>query len=320
MKKFEISLVLAAIFLTSLASADVPAPVPRIESPESIALRAISKEQALGTQQLVTYSRRPGIGNLAMSKKLSGLLPDMGLKAAEIAAGQEGDESGTHLFTGTSWLIHTSGDGRHGRAWRATAGLPSVDASARMSYDNVVSLAEKVLYGKVNAIIGIPSTEKLRVLYVSYLGKIATNVSGFIFDSQVLVSYAAFGRSINGVPVVGFGSFVKIGLDVSGQLVGVDFDWSQYDPTAAVQTTVAIDSISNRFGKLSAANVGANIKYVECGYYDPGVQGQIILGILQPVCVYSMKNGPTAMTIAVPAGLSYVADEAWQETVALSAK
>jgi len=307
--------------LCATAGADILPKADRIDSPEWIALRANSTSKALGTRELRTYTRRPGIGNDSLVKKILSVLPDMGLSDADIATGSAHSDSGRYLAQGNKWMVHVSGGGQHGRAWLSTASLPSADISARISYDNVVALAQKVLDVKLRMVVGIASEEKLPVQFVSYMGQTAWNAFG-VTDSRVVMNFVTFGRFIDGVPVTGSGSFVKIGLDVSGRLAGFDFDWSQFDPGPDSQTTVPVDAMSSRFAKLggSLMSQGAAVKYTECGYYDPGVQGPSAPNLLQPACVYSIKTKGNFFPIAVPAGATFRVDSAWPETAALSSQ
>lgn len=82
----------------------------------------------------------------------------------------------------------------------------------------------------------------------------------------------------------------------------------------APESTAGVNAINARFSKLGGTAQGVSVNYEECGYYDPGVQSHAIPSLLQPACLYSVKNGPSISTISVPAGSTYSVDVAWPET------
>jgi hypothetical protein len=254
-----------------------------------------------------------------MAARILDSLSELGFSAAEIAEATVKERGDTQLVAGGSWVLHVAGEGRLGRVWRSPAGALGVDVRSRMSYDQVVSLGGAALRGTVGALIGIPASEPLQIVGVSYMGRAAGTTDGAIVDSRVLASYATFGRMINGLPVVGTGSFVKIGFDTQGNLLGFDFDWSECEVSDVVQTTASKDELLGRIAALSGGQGTGDIEYVECGYFDPGVQGSNVPSLLQPACAYKLKRVFEGKTVVVPAGKQYATDVGWPETIALSA-
>jgi hypothetical protein len=199
-------------------------------SPEVVSWRKASQDAGLGGRTLPVLRRKDGPGNKEMAARIISTLNDVGIDdGGELRATTGKDLSDSYLVGAPTWLLHTAGAGRSGRLWRKTGDLPSVDVNSRMSYSQVTALAGGVLQGKLGSLLGITSTDTLRPLSVSYVGIGGSTPDGSHVESRVLGSLALYGRTVNGVPVVGGGGVVQLGFDTTGHLFGFQFDWSQYE-------------------------------------------------------------------------------------------
>jgi hypothetical protein len=159
--------------------------------------------------------------------------------------------------------------------------------------------------------------------------------------SGVSGGIVVFGRTVNGVPVVGGGSRITIAFANDGSVESFQYDWPSYRPSAqSAQGIVGIDAILQRLQKValgpgespasaSAARSGAltttggvQLQDLDCGYFDPGVQTRDPSAPVQTACAYHVvrqlsASGRHGMSGAVPAGSSVEADGKWREALML---
>ena len=289
-------------------------------SPELQALRAESAKSALGGQALQVLRRVAGPGNQAALETTIDVLNKLGFPDAPTPS--DATPKGDSLFVSTSaWALEVASDGNRIRLDRNLQGV--APPSVRLSYDEVVRLAKDALENELSSLVPLGAGEALVPLSRSDVVYSAITADGLNRTDTILESTARFGRSVDGVTVVGPGSRAMVSLDSDGGVTGFDIDWSKYTATKTAQQTVTIEETKARLQKLEEQGLltaQRTLSYIACGYYDAGTVAGPVTEFIQPACVYHFRIAPSdgALDVAVPAGETYDAEPGWPESVALA--
>ena len=194
--------------------------------------------------------------------------------------------------------------------------------------------------------ITLGAGEQMAALSTDYRIEGLQNVSTGAVTRSVAANRVVFGRTLNGVPVVGNGSRVVVTFANDGSVESFHYDWPKYETaTATAQGLVSASSILARVQQvvgtrtgvtptftvqvpsLTAAaagavdlNPGTKLQSLQCGYYDPGAAAGY--AEVQPGCVYHVVYADTTgirqgYSGAVPGGLRFEVDAKWPETQVL---
>jgi len=108
---------------------------------------------------------------------------------------------------------------------------------------------------------------------------------------MVHASTVVFGRTVDGLPVVGPGSKVAVIFANDGQPVGFDYDWAPYAETGETQRILPVDEIRRRgaeYSPFDADDQEVQDLHFECGYVDFGARKRDPGSLLQGGC---MRHG-----------------------------
>lgn len=258
----------------------------------------------------------------------------------------------THV-EGVNWVLDIEGDGtqasyrlRDGEARSSQLGAPS---ASRMSKDALESVGRAFIAAKLAGVIVLGLNEQLVALTAAYRieGGQDLNTKTMAPD-MVVANRVLFGRTINGVPVVGGGSTVAVTFANDGSVESFRYDWPSYSSTSTQRAAASPREIVGRVQQIMAArssqlNVAtplpasmssypvtiapqAQLQDLECGYFDPGLSRRDPKAAVQAGCTYhvvetlsdSAGNSRSAHGGAVPAGAQIEADAAWPEIVLLT--
>jgi hypothetical protein len=199
-------------------------------------------------------------------------------------------------------------------------------------------LASQIVLGK---------GEQLIALRADYRSEGGQDLTTGQVTNAVVANRMVFGRTINGVPVVGNGSKVFVTFTNDGSLESFRYDWPSYQAGAA-QAVVGPGEVLSRVQKVMGVRNGdtptsvaavpragttvfpltlatnTQLQSLECGYYDSGSSGRKSNSV-QPGCTYltvsrDMNGMRSGFAGAVPAGTLFEPDTAWMETQILTAK
>lgn len=293
-------------------------------SPDLQALRAESAQDALGGRELPVLRRISGPGNEQGLERTIEVLRAVGFSDTLTP---DPVRDGDSLFVRTSaWVLQVTGEGNRVRFGSSKDGLRrSPDG---LPYSEVFGIAEDALRNELSPLVPLRDNEAL-VPIGRYDVKVSTSApDGTRVTKEILESVAHFGRSVEGVMVVGPGSRAMVTLDNDGRVTGFDLDWSEYEPTEILQPTLSIEDIDARLIVLEKAGVLTPYReqsYVACGYYDPGTAGAPFTQLIQPGCAYRfviMSDGEPSGTLdlGIPAGEMFVGDAGWPESVVLASE
>ncbi len=140
-----------------------------------------------------------------------------------------------------------------------------------------------------------------------------------------VANIAIFGRKVNGVPVVGPGSRVRVWFDNLGNLVSLEGDWPRYQVATGgpKQEVLPWAELKERVERVSVpldVINGTRVRHFECGYVDLGARrrgGPIQAGcLLSYVRTRTSEKNPDMQINAgflefIPAGRKVMADKHW---------
>ena len=150
-----------------------------------------------------------------------------------------------------------------------------------------------------------------------------------VFYEGLIASMVVFGRTIDGLDIVGAGSKVAITFANDGTSVAVDCDWPQYSKLDAWQKVLDIRDIEERARVQSRIRVGdSSVERFECGYFDAGgkkrrrdltapIQTACFVHELETKTANFMPIGSGRITV-LPIGEKVEYDDAWPMARTLS--
>lgn len=249
--------------------------------------------------------------------------------------------------SGDHWLLRVEADGTSAEyqdfAVEKHAHFSAKPVSEKMSASELEQKGRAFINSNLSSVIGLGPGEELVPVRTAYLIEGGQDIATSKITRLVAADRIVFGRTVNGVPIVGGGSTVVVTFTGDGALESFRYDWPKYQ-AAKEQAVVEAAEILQRVQKVVSARGGvagptsaatvpsdegdaypvvltpnASLHVLECGYYDPGVAARHAGAPVQPGCVYhavsqdsdGMRSGFAG---AVPGGVNFQVDEGWAET------
>lgn len=242
--------------------------------------------------------------------------------------------------TGT-WRLEVAADGRKARYRNfgyvdspANRGVP---VGQRPSQDALERKARSFATSTLRDLVRLGPGEELVPLYTEYqVNGGGSTAPGSPRDPEVVVgANVVYGRSIDGVHIIGAGSKLAVMFGADGTLVGFDYDWPEYTRLPRVQRVVSAETVRRRSRELGAEDDQTRADRIECGYFDPGSGRRDPAAPLQAACavftvrrpivdpaVHARDRASGHLLIArvsfIPAGETVESDARWPEAQRLS--
>ncbi|MBN1612366.1 MAG: hypothetical protein JW940_37390 [Polyangiaceae bacterium] len=308
MRRFMLAaVVLAFVSVPSLTFAE--------GAPQRDSVRASSEQAGLGRSALPLLKRRAGPGNESRLQAWQDGLD--GFAHLSGKAQQRAGDDWISIASDTGWFLSVAARGDHFDYLNDALANASVwDEAPPTPLDALISQAADVAEGPVAGLLGYSPREKLVPFQVSREMLGLRGNDGKLLAETVAVNILEYIRLIDGVPVLGRGSRVRIGVSPQGELVSVDVTWSRLDVVKGSQReVVSVGALLERQAQLAAAHgipATATRTKFECGYLDNGQSS-----VVQPGCQAAFKyenNGATVVSeVWVPAMRTPVSDATWPE-------
>lgn len=283
------------------------------DTPERQAIQADSRARVLNQPVVPALARQRGPGNVARLAALLETLPSVA--RLEGTAERRDDAEGICLTSSDHWFVTVGSEGDHFDYRDDQLANASVwDQAPAMRLDELVAQGKTVLEGALAPLVVLEPNEKLVAIRSFQEVRGVRNNSGALLAETIAVNVIEFARTVNDIPVLGHGSYVRLGFSPLGQLVSVDADWSRYKVLPAQRFTVATpQTMAVREGAIRAQfGVPASMvtSRFECGYLDNGRSA-----LLQPGCRVVVRNERQGevMAFRIPAAEIPAADPTWSE-------
>ncbi len=317
------------IWFGAIMNLAATAPLFAADLPELHLRRERAMTVGFGGQTLAELQRAPGPGRQVVRQMLLERLE--GALVVDTSGSVSQEKTDLSLVRGAvdrRWFLQVRGDGvaasfvdedalERGRALAVpkSARMSALDLEAKARAFVTTVLADQVVLG---------AGEKLVPLATQYLMEDGAAVVGNTHSQtdqrlpEVVANRITFGRTIDGVPVLGPGSWVSVTLTNDGAPAEFEYEWPSYVRIGKARTALELDAIVARGAALSAVSLestGTRIKSMDCGYYDSTSPGSA----LQPACAldYSHRS-QTGMASAhqtvIPATADVTIDAKWGET------
>jgi len=244
------------------------------------------------------------------------------------------------------WSLDIASDGASARFRDAVveerAHASARHISARLSAATLEKAGREFIDSKLSFVIVLGPDEELVPVRTDYRIEGGQDLTtGEVLES-VVANRIVFGRTLEGVPVVGGGSTVVITFANDGSLESFQYDWPSYSKADA-QAVVDQDEVFQRLQTVVAARTGVTrptfrsrapsleeaarpvrlatdtvLQKLECGYYDPGTAARDANAPVQTGCVYhavleDQRGARRGFSGAVPAGRAVAPDSEWRE-------
>lgn len=252
-----------------------------------------SLKDGLGVQQLPLLRVNPGAGRQAM---LDALKSRLALPVEKIVLGGKArTEVGAKatLLRAPGWILEVAGDGRKARyrnfAYLEGAANPRVPLASRPKQDDLEAKGRHFISVELRDAVRLGQGEELVPLFAEYqvAGGGSTAAGARPVPETVAGANVVYGRTIDGVHVIGPGSKVRILFGSDGTIGGFDFDWPEYTRTGASQRVVPVGDVRKRVGHLAGVDIGSadvRVERMECGYFDHGADRRDPAAPLQSAC------------------------------------
>jgi len=336
---FALSAVLAAstMIVGSTARAE--------ELPQTKAQQQFSVTQGFRDSALPVLQRSAGTDQ---NKVSAALIEKLGL--GNVVSSKRGN---TLQVNGKQWIMEVTADGTgvdfHDQAVEGRAHSQGKPLLQKMSSEELERRGRAFIASKLASQIVLGANEQLVAEHTNYRIEGGQDLKTGEISQAVVDNRIVFGRTLNGVPVVGNGSKVTLIFLNDGSLASFRYDWPTYRTSAAQNLVDAGQILSRVQTVLGARNdvtaatqavtvpsaeadayplqMTPNTKLValECGYRDSGSFTKHPTQSVQPGCEYRAVVQDTAgmragYAGAVPAGAHFAQDAAWLETQMLGSK
>lgn len=211
----------------------------------------------------------------------------------------------------------------------------------KMSAAALEQAGRAFIASKLTGLIVLGSNEALVPVLTDYRVEGIQELSTGIVTRSVAANRVVFGRTLQGVPVVGNGSTVVVTFANDGSVESFHYDWPKYE-AATTQNLVTVSTLLDRVQQAVSAHTGiapaftvqapaitraaagpidlntdTKLQSMQCGFYDAGAAAGHAQ--VQPGCVYhavfeSSTGVRQGYAGAVPAGLQFQPDAKWAET------
>jgi hypothetical protein len=291
-----------------------------VVSPERAQLRAVSAQEGLGSRTLPILRRVPAPG----SDIAAALALDV-LSKTRFATGTPPVRQTFRdavMFSTPDWLLEVRDNGGRVRCFGRGFTRRPVPPESQPSYQDVIDRGRRMLENELSPLVPLGPGEEFVPVFVTYPGQ-GTFAPNGPQTTETIENQAHFGRLVNGIPVVGYGSKAIVMLDNDGNLLGFDVDWGVYEVTNRSQGTVSLTDMNARLSSLGTSLLPADrrLEYVECGYYDAGSSSGNTW--IQPACRYEfqlLRQGRSyaRWKVMVPAGFTFISEPDWPESAVLA--
>ncbi len=202
---------------------------------------------------------------------------------------------------------------------------PSVEARAhslakpieqKMSMTALEKAGRSFIAANLSDVITLGPGEQLVPLSTDYRIEGEQNLSTGEVKRNVAANRVVFGRTINGVSVVGNGSLVVVTFANDGSVESFRYDWPKYEvDLAAPQSMAPASTLLTRVQEVVKADT--KLQTLQCGYYDPGAgtgYAQVQAGCVYHAVFTDTTGAREGYSGAVPGGLLFQADAKWPES------
>ena len=242
-----------------------------------------------------------------------------------------------------SWRLEVAADGRKARyrnfGYLDSAENKRVPVAQRPSQDMLEKKARTFVTEQLRDFVRIGAGEELVPLFTEYQvsGGGSTARGGAREEEKVAGANVVYGRTINGVHVIGPGSKVAVIFGADGTLAGFDYDWPEYTKSTRTQKVLPVAEVRKRSRAVGAEDDQAGPERIECGYFDRGSGRRDAAASLQAACavhtvrktiidreVYAKDPQSGHILVAqvtyVPAGETVEPDAKWREAQKIMGK
>jgi hypothetical protein len=264
-------------------------------------------------KQLHQRSMEAGVGvpQVALLQVKAGPGRETALKAVRQRFGQA---SGTVYLSGTSkteakrrsvvqrgkgWALEVAGDGSKVRylnyAFLDSAANKHVAVAARPAQQELETKGRRFISEQLGDLVRLGAGEEIVPLYTEYnVAGGGPTAPGAKPDAEVVTAAnVVFGRTVDGVHVIGRGSKIAVTFGTDGTVAGFDYDWPEYRHSGRTQKVVPMAEVNARARKLAPEDVerrDVKVERVECGYLDRG-PGRDAQAPLQSACaIYTVSR------------------------------
>ena len=225
-----------------------------VEAAERAQLHVISAREALGSRTLPILRRLPAPGSDAAAARALEVLRNTRFAPGTTAPIRRtvGDAV---MFVAPDWMLEVRENGDRLRCWGRGFTRRPVPAANQPGYQDVIDRGRRMLENELSPLVPLGPGEELVPVSVTYPGQATVPRNGPP-DRRILENHAHFGRLVNGVAVVGYGSKAVVMLDNDGNLLGFDLDWSAYE-------------VRTRAGRQPCRFADINARLIEPRQYEP---------------------------------------------------
>jgi hypothetical protein len=243
---FITSAVLAASVMIS-GSAARAADLPRTKAHQQL-----SATKGFSDTELAVLQRTGGMDQDTVSSSVIGKLrPSSAYQSTKVGAKLR--------ITGTQWSLEVEGDGSaaeyqdlaveaqaHSLGKPLSAEMPAAELEQRGRVFIASNLASEIVLG---------ADEELVALRTDYRTEGGQDAATGEISQAVVANRIVFGRTLQGVPIVGNGSKVILTFTNDGSLESFRYDWPAYQVTAT-QNVVDAGEVLSRVQKVISARNG----------------------------------------------------------------
>jgi hypothetical protein len=306
------------------------APAQADDLPKLAERRVLAMQVGLEGRTLQSVTRLPGPGREPVKQRLIASLEHtlgrVAVQAGDAVSEEKAELSLVRSASGRRWFLQVRGDGtaasfvdedamQRGRAFATSkeGRIGAAELERRGRAFIATTLREQIVLG---------TGESLEALATRYMVEDSVRIRGEKYTSEdaprVVASRVVFGRSLDGTPVLGRGSWISVSFTNDGTPVEFEYDWPTYSRATATRTALGLDAILVRAGSLSQVSLaapGISVRSMECGYHDSTSPG----AALQPACSvdysHRLESGEVAMySDVIPAAEQVEEDSRWRES------
>jgi hypothetical protein len=331
-KQTVVTLVLVLVVIASgialLRAADFPARQQLIQR---------SLQQGVAVPQLPLLRATPGPGRQAALDTLKARFASPQEKIVLGGTAQKQTRKKAIILRAPGWILEVAGDGNRVRyrnfAYLEGAANRRVPLAERPKQDELQVKGRQFISAQLRDVIRVGQGEELVPLFTEYqiAGGGSTAAGAKPIPETVGGATVVFGRTIDGVHVIGSGSKVRILFGSDGTIGGFDYDWPEYRRTDAIQKVASVTDVRKRVRQLAGVDVetaDVKVERMECGYFDRGSDRRDPAAPLQSACAvftverpivdvaaHARDSGSGHITIAkvsvIPAGETVEPDAKW---------
>ncbi len=279
------------------------------------AIQSTSSGRGLGHAEVPVIRRLPGPG---IERGLAVALERLAAVARLEGSAERRDARGrTSLRSEAGWFLAVGADGdeleyRDDRLANASVW----EQAAPMPLDELVAGVDSLRNGPLSELFPLGPEESLVPIHVAREERGLRDAQGVLLAETVAVNILEYARVVRGVPVLGNGSRLRIGLSPRGEVVLIEAAWPRLEISARGLVAVSpIEEVRGRqavLRKVLGVSAEAEQTRFECGYRDTGDDP-----ILRPGCYAAFRSSREGSTIAtdfwIPAARVPTSASDWPE-------